>query len=213
MREAFAGLVFRVRRRGEPAVTPWAAIHEIGAMGAACGMRHQAHILFSGRLTAERMVDDLATANRVAEAALAAAATGNVAVCFDTFEDVDRGYFVRHGLVDRRYNPRLAARVLRHLNAALARYGEGPPDEARRVELEGGRLIRLRHGSRLLTAALPQPLLELAEIDTPGAASADSLIAIDLDSGSLSTLPIALHAETIRLARPLQIERPTLLVV
>ena len=33
---------------------------------------------------------------------------------------MDRGYFVRQGVVDRLYNPRPAFHVLRHLNGALA---------------------------------------------------------------------------------------------
>ena len=212
MRDAFAGLVFRIRRRGEPRVATWAAIREIGTMGEACGMRHQAHVLFSGDLTAERMVDDLATANRVAESALAAVATGNVSVCFDTFEDTDRGYFMRHGLVDRRYNPRPAARVLRHLNAALARYLRGEVEEAGCLELAGGRMVTLRRGARILATVLPQPRLTITELDTPGAAAGDSLIAVDLDSGKLTSLPATAHRGTVRLQRPLEIERPHLLV-
>ena len=35
VREAFAGLVFRIRRTGRAAMAPWAAIREIGAMGEA----------------------------------------------------------------------------------------------------------------------------------------------------------------------------------
>ena len=37
----------------------------------------------------------------------------------DTFMDIDRGYFARHGLVDRRNNPRPAATVLRRLSERL----------------------------------------------------------------------------------------------
>ncbi len=212
VREAFAGLVFRIRRRGEPRVAPWAAIREIGAMGDACGMRHQVHILFSGDLTAERMVDDLATANRVAESTLAAIAAGNVGICFDTFEDTDRGYFVRRGLVDGRYNPRPAARVLRHLGAALARYRQGAVEEARCEELDGGRLVTLRCGARILATVLPQPHLAIRELDVPGTADGDSLILVDLESGAVSSLPAAPRGGTMRLERRLELERPSLLV-
>ena len=37
---------------------------------------------------------------------------------------MDRGYFPRHGLFDRRYNPRLASYVYRHLQGFLARLAE-----------------------------------------------------------------------------------------
>ena len=35
-----------------------------------------------------------------------------VPVILDTFDDIDRGYFTRTGLVDRRFNPRLAGQLL-----------------------------------------------------------------------------------------------------
>jgi hypothetical protein len=41
-------------------------------------------------------------------------------VYIDTFADVDRGYYRRHGVVDRYYNPRQAFYVLRYMNGVLA---------------------------------------------------------------------------------------------
>jgi 3',5'-cyclic AMP phosphodiesterase CpdA len=210
--KAFAGLVFRLRRRGEPRIAPWEGIREISRLGRESGLRHQAHIVFAGNLTAERLVDDLATANRVAEATLAAAAAGNVDLCLDTFEDVDRGYFVSHGLVDRRYNPRLAARVLRHLNAALARFGSGGIGESRLDELPAGRRLTLRRGSRLLIAALPSARLELSELGEQAPGQIDSVTLIDLDSGTLSEVAATTANGKLRLARPIKIDRPHLFV-
>jgi hypothetical protein len=40
-------------------------------------------------------------------------------VFLDTFMDLDRGYFPRHGLYDRRWNPRKGAHVLANLKAVL----------------------------------------------------------------------------------------------
>jgi 3',5'-cyclic AMP phosphodiesterase CpdA len=179
----FRGLVFRLRRRGEPQLDVWPSIREIGEIGAANGMRHQVHVLFSGNVTAERFVDDLKTANRVAEAAFAAAVAGNVDVWLDTFEDSDRGYFVRHGLVDRRYDPRLAARVLGHLNAVLAGHDFAGVRESVVEEIVGGRAIRVRLGSRWLRLVLPYVPLELREIGTAEANRASSLSVLDLASG------------------------------
>jgi hypothetical protein len=210
--KAFAGLVFRLRRRGEPRIAPWEGIREISRLGRESGLRHQAHIVFAGNLTAERLVDDLATANRVAEATLAAAAAGNVDLCLDTFEDVDRGYFVSHGLVDRRYNPRLAARVLRHLNAALARFGSGGIGESRLDELPAGRRLTLRRGLRLLIAALPSARLELSELGEQAPGQIDSVTLIDLDSGTLSEVAATTANGKLRLARPIKIDRPHLFV-
>ena len=55
----------------------------------------------------------------MAEAAIAKAAYPDVPMTLDTFMDIDRGYFARHGLVDRRNNPRPAATVLRRLSERL----------------------------------------------------------------------------------------------
>jgi 3',5'-cyclic AMP phosphodiesterase CpdA len=52
--------------------------------------------------------DDEAVADRVAEAARAAASEPDVAVFLDGFMDHDRGYYPRHGLIDRSFNPRTA---------------------------------------------------------------------------------------------------------
>ena len=52
--------------------------------------------------------DDGAVADRVAEAAWSAASEPDVAVFLDGFMDHDRGYYPRHGLIDRSFNPRTA---------------------------------------------------------------------------------------------------------
>ncbi len=56
--------------------------------------------------------NDDAIAGRVLQAAKIAGALKRVEVQLDTFVDVDRGYNPRHGLIDRRYNFRMAGRVL-----------------------------------------------------------------------------------------------------
>ena len=52
--------------------------------------------------------DDEAVAHRVAEAARAALYDPDVTVFLDGFIDHDRGYYPRHGLIDRAFNPRKA---------------------------------------------------------------------------------------------------------
>ncbi len=210
IRRAFRGLSFRIRRRGEPRTSVWSAIREIGRLGGAAGMRHQAQVLFSGNLTAERLVDDLATANRVAEAALAAAATGDVDVCLDTFEDVDRGYFVRHGLVDRRYNPRLAATVLSRLQAALAGRDLSGPGGDGEDELPGGRILTLWGEDRYLALLLPAPRLTVTELKAPPAGAIGGLRRLDLADGSITELPARRRGDALALAAPLEVDRPQL---
>ena len=207
--DTFDGLVFRLRRHGESTPGLWRAIREVARLGQRSGMRHQAHVLFSGSLTADRLVDELDSANRVAEAAVAAWATENVDVYLDTFEDVDRGYFVRHGLVDRRYNPRLAARVLRHLGQQLA--GIEPTDDldGSVTQLPAGRFWQATAGSRLCALLLPQPDCHLERIELDRSRTLPSrLRVVDLGDGSAASVMVSAGDGGIRLADPLVPDRP-----
>jgi len=56
--------------------------------------------------------DDRAVADRVVEAVRAARAHPDAVIFLDTFMDHDRGYYPRHGLIDRRCNPRPALYAL-----------------------------------------------------------------------------------------------------
>ncbi len=66
-------------------------------------------------------MDDHANAQRIAVATLAAVSSRTTEVILDSFCDSDRGYFVRTGLIDRRFNPRLAGKMLSHLVPMLDR--------------------------------------------------------------------------------------------
>jgi hypothetical protein len=52
--------------------------------------------------------DDGAVADRVEEAVRAAIDFPSVSIFLDGFMDHDRSYYPRHGLIDRRFNPRPA---------------------------------------------------------------------------------------------------------
>lgn len=86
------------------------------------GIKVRLMVRLAGDDPAGLETDDVANATRVAEAAFAAWLQPEVDVFFDTFDDVDRGYFATNGLVDRRYNPRPAGTVVRNLQAALVGY-------------------------------------------------------------------------------------------
>ncbi len=214
LRRVFGGLVFRLRRRGEPELELWSSIGRIGELARTSGMRHQVHILFSGNVTAERFEDDLATANRVAESTLAAWLAGNLDLYFDTFEDIDRGYFVRHGLVDRRYNPRLPARVLRHLTACLEGIAEREAGLERFevTEIDHGRVVSGPVGSSGLWLVLPRPGCRLTEIISVGAALGveHPLVLTNLDTGAVSDLAVERSGSKNRLREPLATESPSL---
>jgi predicted phosphodiesterase len=106
------GLAFRVER----ATAPWAPLHAVAEAARAADRRAVVHVRLADDDPAEDASDDAATARRVADAALAAWAHGDrLAVYLDTFADHDRGYYPRHGLIDRACDPRPASAVLRHL--------------------------------------------------------------------------------------------------
>lgn len=65
--------------------------------------------------------DDSEVASRVAEVVRAAVHAPDVDVYLDGFIDHDRGYYPRHGLIDRAYNPRPALYRLIEESAAVSR--------------------------------------------------------------------------------------------
>jgi hypothetical protein len=97
---------------------PWQATAEAEQAAESLGRRVCLYVRSSGSSPAEAFVDDKVNAARYLTAAFAGLSASAVTVVLDTFTDADRGYFVRTGLVDRRYNPRLAARLIRTLMAA-----------------------------------------------------------------------------------------------
>ncbi|HSJ28765.1 MAG TPA: metallophosphoesterase [Acidimicrobiia bacterium] len=107
--------------------------------------------------------DEPATARRVAAALFAGHAVG-CSIHLDTIADMDRGYFPRLGLVDRRFNPRAAGHVFGTLQGAMAPAG---PFTGLRVAGSAG-------GSRVLTTT-----------------AAHGPISLILPSGSEATFPVA----------------------
>lgn len=99
-----AGVMFTIARAECPVkAVRWAAEFERSRR-----LRPCVYIKSTSASPAEAFVDDAENAIRILHAAMAAAAHPNVDVMLDTFADADRGYFVRSGLVDRRYNLRPA---------------------------------------------------------------------------------------------------------
>lgn len=110
------GLVFRI----EGMTPPWRAAQSAVDACRGHGLKASLHIRMSKGAPGLQQTDDDWVAARLAEAVAAACAFDDVHVYADTFADVDRGYYRRHGVVDRFYNPRPAFQVVRHLIATLA---------------------------------------------------------------------------------------------
>jgi hypothetical protein len=104
---------------------------------------------------AESFTDDHANANRFAETAAAAATAPGVDLFVDTLADTDRSYFVRTGLVDRRFNPRLPGKVIRHLNSVLAE-ADWHQKMPTLLPVAGGSLSILENENQHLLLVLPE---------------------------------------------------------
>ena len=166
----------------------WEAITAARAMAEALGVAACVHVRLAASTPAVVLNDDLAAANRVAETLAAALAGPDIDVFLDTFNDVDRSYFVRTGLVDRRYNPRLAGRVLRHLHAAAGAYGRGVFRPLFAEAFAGYGIRVLVSGADPWFLVLPQTACTLQSLPSwPGkrSAAAGSGIVVDLDSGDV----------------------------
>jgi len=77
----------------------------------------------AGPSVAQARNDDRALAARTAQAMVFSQSNPRVCYVFDTFMDVDRGYYPRQAFIDRRFCPRAAAVVFTHLNARLSALG------------------------------------------------------------------------------------------
>ena len=71
----------------------------------------------SGAGVAEIRSNDNETVAMLAQAMILSKVHPRVRYIFDTFMDVDRGYYPRHAFIDKRFNPRPAARAFTALNA------------------------------------------------------------------------------------------------
>jgi hypothetical protein len=160
--EAVDGFVFYIDRSAEPFVDMSAAVNMTHNLG--LGAQFQVALANENPALAEN--NDQANANRVAETLAGALAFPQTTVILDTFVDMDRGYFPRTGLVDRRYNPRLAADVYRNLNAQLGPHSKKLAIGATQ-KVSGGKFCTLKAPECLWVLALPEDELFLSELDLP----------------------------------------------
>jgi calcineurin-like phosphoesterase family protein len=150
------------------------------------GLRARAMVRLAGDDPAGSEKDDQANGIRVAQAAFAGILSREVEVFFDTFDDIDRGYFATNGLVDRRYNPRAAGLILRNLQIGLLEIG---PDAGgmKRVRSPRG-CMRLCGQSTTTTAALALPGDDTASF-VPGNHASAIVVVKDLVTGQDGGVP------------------------
>ena len=179
------GFVFRVDRDA----SPWSQIRIADEVAAQMGALAMIYLRTSSERPTEKFTNDLANANRVAEAVTGGLMATRTHVIIDAFLDMDRGHFVRHGLIDRRCNPRLAGRVAKHLLATL----EGgalchESDEMHTVE--GGRIGAIAHGTQRFYLLLPEDHITNLRLPIDPNTSNNGMQGqkIDLSTGIVQTL-------------------------
>jgi len=185
------GLVFRVPRER----SAFKEILQIGELTRDAGISASIHLRLATSNPAGEALDDQANASRIAEALAASITQPHVSVYLDTFADVDRGYFVRTGVVDRRYNPRMGHSVIRNFYALLGRTdGSYSPEGC--VETKASTSIKLRNGKSVHALVLPKAGMKdipLPDSIIPPGSNIDASL-VDLATGSTQSIEISSDA-------------------
>jgi len=113
------GVTFRLPQLS----SPWQACQDIMALCRENKLRASVNVGLPRLNEGVNFTDDGKIANYVAEIWAAAEAFTELTFIFDTFMDHDRGYYPRHGLIDRRFNPRVQFSVLKNLQQLSASLG------------------------------------------------------------------------------------------
>lgn len=177
---AVDGFQFTIPR----SVSPWSTAAALAAFGAENGCDAVLYVKSTEASPAESFEDDLANARRFGETVLAGAGHG-VAVILDTFDDADRGYFARTGLLDRRFNPRLAGMVVAELIRRLDTGGwAAQPGDAPVLRDARGRRLMLCNAGDLPRGALWTDPATGQQGDAAGLGRATSpLLVVELPGG------------------------------
>jgi hypothetical protein len=208
-RQAIDGVAFRIDRER----SPLADIHTAAEISGQLGLRVAAQVRFAASKPAVVLNDDLATANRVAETIIAALTADGVDVFLDTFHDVDRSFFARAGLVDRRYNPRLGSHVFGNLHAALGSRRFRLTDGGVRPHLDG-HLLTFGTSAESFVMVLPHKQMSISELPmmTERAEQSGDATIIDLRTGLVTYAKWSRSAKaSLLLCRPIPCGAPLLI--
>lgn len=107
-----------VRIEATQALVP--AARQLAAFAQTSGCKVLASLKTSGPNLATERADDRDMVARTAQAMILSKGMSGIRFVFDTFMDVDRGYYPRHGFIDRRFNPRPAAQAFTTLTALFS---------------------------------------------------------------------------------------------
>jgi len=117
--EAIDGITVRIA----PQDDVMAASRRLEAFGKQTGARIIASLKMAGPGIASEHTDDVGNVAHLAKVSILARHYSGIRYIYDTFMDVDRGYFPRHAFIDRRFNPRPMARTFAMLAALFGEAG------------------------------------------------------------------------------------------
>ena len=161
------------------------------------GMEVLVSLKLSGAGVAEIRNDDNETVAMLAQAMILSKAHSRVRYIFDTFMDVDRGYYPRHAFIDRKFNPRPAARAFTTLNALFSPISEVKLDHESNFD-EQLKFAADDHSYQLLYGEGAKVLAQVQRID-------GECRAIDLISDEEQSIGTIRHSLQMALADSLQV--------
>lgn len=146
-----------------------------------------ASLKLSGPSLSVERADDRANVASVAQAMVLSKASSAICYIYDTFMDVDRGYFPRHAFIDRHFNPRIMAKAYTTLTALLSNSStivleEGGARVGGTLEFQGG------HDRYLLVCEIPANAVKRLRQLSP------ACVAYDLTSGRKQMLGAQVRA-------------------
>ncbi|MCP4425922.1 MAG: hypothetical protein GY803_15625 [Chloroflexi bacterium] len=193
------GVVFRL----EANVSPWDGVHTAVRLTQSSGKTAVIHVQLPKASEGRVYDQDLEIANRAAETAVTAAALPRTIVFLEPFVDFDRGYYPRHGLLNKRYNPRPAHDVWRHLQRIMGD-GKFQADKASASEGVSAFALETAIGRCVLLLAHDETPTKLEIVWETDEGSGQWL---DLQTGQVSAVDWQPTVEGIRVIRPTESAR------
>jgi hypothetical protein len=181
-RDVADGFTIRVESEGHADIA--GEVAQIAAHAKRLGVRLSVFLRIAAKTPAPARDrrDDAQIALQVAEFAFAIGAHPGIDGWVDTLVDIDRGYFVRHGLIDRQCNLRVAGRALMHMHSALREHPAG--DGGVEIASEGALRVLWRSGGGRRVGLV---LGAAAGAAVPGVLGGSATFAADLLSGQCMT--------------------------
>ena len=170
-------------------------------------------VRFASQNPAQDFKDDLANANRTAETVAASMFMNKIDIFIDSFIDIDRSYFARNGLYDRRFNPRLGSYVFQNLHAALESHYNKIENAGLLPDIQGMSLVRLKSKTTEILLILPDTGTEVSAIPLLINVDSGKLRCANLETGQTSEHVFTCSGDQIRLDPALKVDVPVLLEI